>query len=283
MCAEILDPVIWRAAVEVATFGVGAEEDNGCRPAEHLRRHEGNSARHVIDTHCHILQGLDDGPATVDEAVELAVSMAEQGIRHAVCTPHLSRQFPTERAAAQVALVVLERELASHEIALSLTLAAEVSEPNTVGLGGLVLRERSIGGRFLVVELEQASTGTTVEATVRRLHAVGLVPVIAHPERLAVFQREPDLAGKLRRRGALLQVVAPSLVGRWGENVERTAWSMLTTGVVDLVASDAHGALRRRCHMADAAEAVRRRLGAPAWRTVAEDGPARLLGDAWWS
>ena len=237
----------------------------------------------MIDTHCHILHGVDDGPATLEEAVELAVSMVGQGIRHAVCTPHLSRQFPTEPRAAKVAFAALAGELRSRGVALSLTLAAEVSEPNTAELGGSILRERAIGGRYLVVELEQASTGMTAEATVRRLRAARLVPVIAHPERLPAFQSETELAQQLRQQGALVQVVAPSLTGRWGEKVERAAWSLLSAGDVDLVASDAHGVRRRRCWMADAAEIVRRRLGTAAWRQVTEEGPAKLLEDDWWS
>jgi protein-tyrosine phosphatase len=234
----------------------------------------------MIDSHCHLLPCLDDGPETLGDAIALAVDMRDQGIRHAICTPHFSRLYPTDHTAAQEALEMLEEELAARGIALELTLAAEVSELNAVELGRAALQERAIGGRFLVVELGQRSTAKTAEATIGRLRDAGFVPIVAHPERLPLFQTNPATARALRDRGALLQVVAPSITGRWGVPAERTAWSMLADRVVDLVGSDCHGALRRRCWMAEAAARVRRQLGDHAWRAVAVEGPAQLVGES---
>ena len=232
----------------------------------------------MIDTHCHLLHGLDDGPRTLDEAVEFGVSLVEQGVRHAVCTPHFSRQFPTTHDASCAALAELEAEFATLNVPLTLSLGAEISEAIVVELDRAALRERCINGRYLLVEVEQTSTRSTIEATVRRLDMAGFVAVIAHPERLPVFQRAPAFAGTLRRLGALTQVVAPSVTGRWGRSVEATAWSMLTKGHVDLIASDAHGTGRRRCRMAEAEVLVHRRLGARVWSAVAEEAPATVVG-----
>jgi hypothetical protein len=100
----------------------------------------------MIDTHCHLLPGLDDGPATVDESVELAIEMVAQGVKSVVCTPHLSRQFPVPQERALEALEALQLELGRRRIDLPLTLAAEVSDVNAVTLDAAALRERSIGG-----------------------------------------------------------------------------------------------------------------------------------------
>ncbi len=231
----------------------------------------------MIDTHCHLLHGLDDGPQTLAGAVALATSMTSQGIRRAVCTPHVSRQFPTDHDAAGAALEELDRELVSQGVPLSLSLASEMSEPNAATLPASELRRRAIAGRYVVVELEHRSTAATAAATVRRLVAAELVPVIAHPERLPAVEHRPDLLRTLRLNGALVQVVAPSLTGHMGRRVARTAWSLLVDGIVDLVASDAHGARRRRCHMLEAGDLVSRRLGQDIWRRLAEDAPAKLL------
>lgn len=234
----------------------------------------------MIDTHCHLLPGLDDGPATIDEAVELATVMVAQGVKSVVCTPHLSRQFPVPPARALEALEALELELARRHIDLPLTLAAEVSDVNAVTLGAAELRERSIGGRHLVVELGPTTTASAAELLTRRLTAMGLVPVIAHPERLEAFGREAASLDGVRGLGGLVQVMASSLTGRWGEAVAQVAWEFLATGRVDLIASDAHGAHSRKCHLAEAREMVCRRAGQACWNELTTAAPARLLGGA---
>lgn len=231
----------------------------------------------MIDTHCHLLPGLDDGPATVGEAVELAAEMVAQGVTSVVCTPHLSRQFPVLQAQARASLEAFELELQRRRIDLSLTLAAEVSDVNAVTLDAAELRERSVGGRHLVVELAPLTTATAAELLTRRLTAMGFVPVIAHPERLESVAREPAAMDGVRTLGGLVQVMAPSLTGRWGDGVAQVAWQLVTTGRVDLVASDAHGADRRKCHLAEAGELVSRRRGQAYWDELTTAAPARLL------
>jgi len=234
----------------------------------------------MIDTHCHLLPGLDDGPATIDEAVELAIVMVAQGVKSVVCTPHLSRQFPVPQARALEALAALELELERRRIDLPLTLAAEVSDVNAVTLGAAALRERSIGGRHLVVELASTTTAPAAESLTRRLAAMGLAPVIAHPERLEAVGRDPASVDGVRALGGLVQVTASGLTGRWGESVAQVAWELLATGRVDLVASDAHGAHRRKCHLAEARELVCRRAGQACWDELTTTAPTRLLEGA---
>jgi protein-tyrosine phosphatase len=234
----------------------------------------------VIDTHCHLLPGLDDGPAMLEESVELAIEMTAQGVTRAVCTPHLSRQFPVSHARAVAALRVLEPELERRNVDLALTLAAEVTDVNAVTLDGPALRERSIAGKYLVVELAPSSTAASAELLGRRLGAMGLVPVVAHPERVPAFGRDPGSIDGVRALGGLVQVMASSLTGRWGESVEQVAWEMLAAGRVDLVASDAHGTQRRRCHLDEARELVCSRLQAAYWDELTTVAPTRLLAGA---
>lgn len=234
----------------------------------------------MIDTHCHLLAGVDDGPATIDDSVELALALVAQGVESVVCTPHLSRAFPVTQARALEALAALELELGRRRIDLELTLAAEVSDVNAVTLGGAELRERSIAGRYLVVELSRTVTAAAAELLTRRLGAAGLLPVVSHPERLQIVRRDPGSLDGVRALGGLVQVMASSLTGRWGEAVGQTAWELLDTGRADLVASDAHGTLRRRCHLDEARELVCRRAGQACWDELTIAAPARVLGGA---
>lgn len=234
----------------------------------------------MIDTHCHLLPGLDDGPATIDESVALATDMVAQGVTRVICTPHLSRQFPVPHSRALEALHLLETSLERLGVELPLTLAAEVTDVNVVTLDGPALHERSISGRYLVVELASSSTAAAAELLVRRLDAMGLRAVIAHPERVPSFGRDPGSVDGLRALGGLVQVMASSLTGRWGESVEDAAWKLLSAGRVDLVASDAHGALRRKCHLEEARDLVCDRMGASYWDELTVVVPNRLLGEA---
>lgn len=231
----------------------------------------------MIDTHCHLLPGLDDGPDTVAASVELAVDMVAQGVIGAVCTPHLSRRYPVTREDASASLAALERELHGRGVDLPLTLAAEVSDANAVTLEIATLVERSIAGRYLVVELAAGSTAAGAELVVQRLTAAGLVPVLAHPERLPAFAGDAGAIDAVLGRGALVQVMASSLTGRWGEAVERSAWDLVASGRAALVASDAHGVRRRRCHLAEARDLVCHRLGSSRWDELTLAAPERLL------
>jgi protein-tyrosine phosphatase len=194
----------------------------------------------VIDTHCHLLPGLDDGPASDLDAVSLARDLAREGVAIVVCTPHFSERYPTRWNASRLRLRRLRVELDSLKISLETVLAAELSATMALHAPAAQLVERAIGGRYLLVELIRQTPASAIEAIERRLSALGLTPVLAHPERCAAVQRRPDVLASARRRGALVQVVAPSLAGRWGEPVWKLAWELITSGHADLLASDSH-------------------------------------------
>jgi protein-tyrosine phosphatase len=234
----------------------------------------------VIDTHCHLLPGLDDGPRSDAEAIELARRLVEAGVEHVLCTPHFSSMFPTSHAAAKEQLSLLAEALRSADVELDLSLAAEVAPGTAVSVPLEELAERSIQGRYVVVEVLQDTLPPTLEAIWERLEEAGLCPIFAHPERSRAVQGHPDLVDPLRAEGALVQVVAPSLVGRWGPEVESAALRLVDTGRTDLLASDAHGAKRRRVHLRAASALVLERLGESVLEELTERKPGLVLQGA---
>ena len=108
----------------------------------------------MIDTHCHLLPGLDDGTRSPSEAIALAAELRDAGVRTVLCTPHLSRRFPTDLAVARERLAALVAELEASGIALELRLAAELS-PNFAVMTGKLRRlsGRATVGRPYSVEL----------------------------------------------------------------------------------------------------------------------------------
>jgi protein-tyrosine phosphatase len=232
----------------------------------------------VIDTHCHLLPGLDDGPRRLEEALVLARQLSAAGVRRVICTPHYSRRFPTDHAAAVKRLGELREALTASEVSLELDLAAEIAPAKAIDATVDELVARRLGETHLLVELERDTPTGFVGLLLERLAEVGLTPVLAHPERCAAVRSQPRLLDAAREQGALVQVVAPSLVGHWGEEAGAAAWRLLETGRVDLLASDAHRPGPRGLHMAVAIPLVAERLGIDALHALTERGPTQLTG-----
>ncbi len=231
----------------------------------------------MIDTHCHLLPGLDDGPPDTAAAIALAAALAGQGVTQVICTPHFSRRYPVGRAAAAAALEALRPDLERAGIGLELHLGAEATPERVLEEPDDELRGRAIAGRFLLVEIVASTALTTLGLVRRRLAELDLTAVFGHPERCRAVQRQPEALRGLRDEGALVQVVAPSLIGRWGPETGGAALELIDAGLVDLLGSDAHGAERRRPHLLAAAELVGRRWGDEVRATMTERMPARLL------
>lgn len=200
----------------------------------------------MIDTHCHLLPSLDDGPPNDAEALALADELVKAGVTTIVCTPHFNRRYPTDHAAARKQLVRLRRLLPESGLDVRLELAAEVGPAAALDSVDEELLPRAIGGRSLLVELEPSTPAAVILLLCDRVAEIGLTPVLAHPERCRAVQRDSGALTAARDRGALVQVVASSLAGSWGRTIARTAWALVASGRADLVGSDAHRAGSQR-------------------------------------
>jgi protein-tyrosine phosphatase len=233
----------------------------------------------VIDTHCHLLPELDDGPRDLAEAVELAKELRHAGVTAVVCTPHLNRRFPTDYEAAGRQLARVREALERTGVELELMLGTEVGPNAAVETDADELRRRAFGRRFLLVELEPGTPASFLGLCADRLDALGLVPVFAHPERCRAIQRDASALAATRARGGLVQVVATSLAGSWGRTVGRAAWSFVASGRADLVASDAHRPGRQT--LAQVLTALADRVGASAAERLTEAAPRRVWNGEW--
>ena len=232
----------------------------------------------MIDTHCHLLPRLDDGPRTDADAVRLARVLVEQGVRSVLCTPHFSAAFPTVHSEAVERVKTLRRRLESAEVELEISVAAEIGPTAALTAPMPEILDRTVHGRFAIVEVLGDSSESSLAAIIERLAAEDLRAVLAHPERSRAVHRDPRFLDSFRSDGALIQIVAPSLLGRWGRETEAAAWRLVDTGRADLLASDAHGARRRRPHLRRVCELIAARLGRPLVDELTLTKP-RLLWD----
>ena len=201
----------------------------------------------MIDTHVHILPGVDDGPETIEESLALAHALVQEGIRCAVATPHYNDEFP-QRPAAEIRWRVdaLQQELDRHGIPLRLFAGHEaLIKPGLVEdiqAGRLATLN---GSRYLLLELWNTTWLPQTERVIFDLRVHGIVPILAHPERYRAIQKDPDRLAALQRQGVLAQLTASSLIGMQGNTTRRCAEFLLKKGLISCIASDAHGSHRR--------------------------------------
>ena len=203
----------------------------------------------MIDIHCHILPGLDDGPDSEENALELARAAIASGTRTIVATPHVSWSYPATSAAVIAKGVArLTAALAREAVPLELLTGAEVAMSRAIDLSDEELTALRLGGptgTHLLVECPIAATAAGFEAVLKHLRTRGHEIVLAHPERCPAFQRDPAAYERLIAQGMLGQVTAGALVGRFGRTVQEFAGHLVREGLAQSVASDAHSAERR--------------------------------------
>ena len=226
----------------------------------------------VIDLHCHLLPGIDDGPATVEDALAMARAAVALGTRTIVATPHVSARYPNSAARIEEARAELAAQLRANEIPLEVLAGAEIALSHLIDLGeGELARLGLGGGEWLLVEPPFSAAAAGIDELVLELVNAGHRVVLAHPERCPAFQREPRTLDALVDQGVLMSLTAGSFVGRFGSGVRRFAGTLVHSGVVHNVASDAHGAEGRSPSIARELEQAG--LGAlREWLTVAVPG-----------
>jgi protein-tyrosine phosphatase len=232
----------------------------------------------VIDTHCHLLPGLDDGPRSELEAVRMARQLVRFGVKQVVCTPHYSRRYPTSMVAAAGRRIELIRALSALGIELETHLGAEVHPELVLTAPDDELLGRALPGGFLLVELIASTPARFVSAALERLGVLELLPVFAHPERCHAVQRRPELLDEPRAAGALVQIVAPSLLMGRDRSVTNAAWNLLDAGRADLLATDAHTAHGTRTQLRPLGDLVARRYGHEAVEQLTLTNARKLFG-----
>lgn len=231
----------------------------------------------MIDTHCHLLPGVDDGARAVGDAVAMARQYVESGVTAVVCTPHLSSQFraPTEHVMRELDRV--RRALEDLSVDLELHLGTEFTTMRVRSATPAELAERAIGGRYVLFELIPRDGRAEALAALEAVKSAGLESIVAHPERSVEVQRDAALVEELRADGALIQVVGPSLLGRMSDAVRTSAWELLERGLVDLVGSDAHRPHSPSIRLDLLADLISQRSDRTTAERLLAETPSRLL------
>jgi protein-tyrosine phosphatase len=200
----------------------------------------------VIDLHCHILPGLDDGPADIDASVALARLAAADGTHTMVATPHVREDYPFELAEIADRARTLNERLEQDGVNLRVAEGAEVALSRLSQLDAPSLATVCLGSsKSILVESPYQQATDMLEDTLFTLQVAGFRPVLAHPERSPSFMTNPDRLEALVERGVLCSVTAAAMAGRFGRTVQRFTRVLFERRLVHDVASDAHDIRRR--------------------------------------
>jgi protein-tyrosine phosphatase len=237
----------------------------------------------VIDLHCHIVPGIDDGPQTMEDAVELGRAAARAGTETLVATPHIREDHPFELTSLAARVAEVQAALDGAGVNLRLLAAGEVAITRLDSLDDVQLRELCLGdGRCLLVESPYGRATDMFEHVLFDLQLRGFQPLLAHPERAPSFQSDPARLERLVDAGLLCSVTAGSMLGRFGSTVTRFTARLFRDGLVHNVASDAHDTVKRpptlRAGFAELESDLRGIEEQADWFT--RDAPAAILSGA---
>lgn len=227
----------------------------------------------LIDLHCHILPGLDDGPSIVDDSLRMAEIALKEGINRVVATPHIREKILSRNEIIST-IQTLQEELAKRDLPLNLLYGADVSAQ----LSPSLMRDYTINETdYILVEFPYTHLSTLVFDRLFELYTQGLRPVITHPERNPSVIRSPENIIDLANRGVIVQITTSSLTGGFGEDVRACAIYLLKKKAVHVLATDAHSPSHRPPRFQDAIRVVERVVGDVTAEKLLFQNPLRII------
>ena len=237
----------------------------------------------MIDLHCHLLPGIDDGPQTLDEAIALAAHAVKSGITHAVVTPHVHiGRYENDLPSIRRDLAKFQAELDSLKIPLKLGLGGEIrlgeEVVDYIAASRIPFLGECGGYKIMLLEFPHGHVPIGADKFVAWLLKKRIRPLIAHPERNREIMDDINKLTPFVTMGCMLQLTAGSVEGRFGEHARARAVDLLRRGWVSVLASDAHNMEHRPPELEPGRKAAARVVGeADSWKLVRET-PLSILG-----
>lgn len=231
----------------------------------------------MIDIHCHLLFGVDDGSDSIKESIAMLQEAKAQGIEDIILTPHYRHgMFPYDRK--RIEAHFKELLFYAKEVGVRIYPGCEYHVNSRI-------IEYIRNGRchtladtnYVLTEYEYETEYSYIKKMTRELLFQGYIPVIAHVERYACMQQEVDRAGELQDMGALIQVNCDAVLGNDGRAAKKYTKKLIKEGYLDIIASDSHGIKKRVCHMRPCFEYVSKKYGNEVARELMEENPREIL------
>jgi len=230
----------------------------------------------MVDIHCHILPEVDDGASSWEVAVEMCAMAVQDGIEHIVATPHADFQYTYKREEWRARLERLQ-QLAGDAPRLSLGCDFHLSYDNLEDAFQNPHRYTIGDTGYLLVEFSDYSIPQQITGALQRLVESGITPVVTHPERNPLLQRNLQRVLEWIEAGCLVQVTANSLTGYWGDQAKRSARALLDQQAVHVLASDAHDTRHRVPVLSAARDLAAQWYGQELAQALVVDNPRAIV------
>ena len=230
----------------------------------------------MIDIHAHILPNVDDGARTLDESLEMLRLAAASGTTDIVATPHASPDFAFDPLRVEALFQELSKECCGY-IALHLGCDFHLSYANLVDALRDPRKYTINHGRYLMVELPELVSFSTVREGLNQLIRADIIPVITHPERNMSLQQKSDELFRWVKDGCAVQVTGQSFLGRFGPIAKTVADKLVNANLVHFVASDAHDCMDRPPDLSGAIKYLSAKHGPEFAELVCTYNPSLLI------
>lgn len=206
----------------------------------------------LVDIHSHLLPKVDDGSPSLNDSLELAKAAVNDGITHALLTPHhLNGVYINHKEDVVKMTSFFQAELKKHQIPLTVFPGQEVrlnsQIPQAIDEGDIITCDED--GRYLLLELPSEDVPAYTKRIIYEITGRGMVPIICHPERNRKILEDPKILEQLLEMGCLTQITASSYVGVFGKEIEKMSENLVNAGQVATFASDAHVLPKRESKM----------------------------------
>ncbi|MES9665973.1 tyrosine-protein phosphatase [Bacillus nitratireducens] len=237
----------------------------------------------MIDLHCHILPGIDDGAQTVTDSLAMAQKAVQEGIHTIVATPHHQNgKYVNERTSIIHQVKQLNDELQQNEIPLKILPGQEVR------LYGDLLEDYEVGkivtlnetDKYILIEFPSNHVPRYAEQLLYELRVKGMIPIIVHPERNAELIERPDKLYNFVSKGALTQVTAASLLGNFGKKIKKFSLQLVEHNLTHMIASDAHNTTFRGFHLGASYDLIKKEFGMDVMSDLRENPSLLIKGKA---
>lgn len=237
----------------------------------------------MIDLHCHLLPGVDDGSKSMDISLKLANDAVRDGIDYALLTPHhMNGIYLNHKKVVIKQTQEFQMELDRREIPLKVFPGQEVRINGDLltALDQDDILFADEGRRYLMLEFPDDDVPSYTSNMVYELMQRGIIPVIVHPERNTKIMKQPDILYDLLSRGCLSQITAGSYVGTFGHKVQKFSKQLIQTGQAYVFASDAHDLPNRKYEMTNAFAKLNREFGNDYVCRFSENAKVIINGDS---
>lgn len=231
----------------------------------------------MIDVHCHLVYGVDDGSTSLNETLQMLKEAKNVGFTDIILTPHFSNYFQVSAEEISKKIEEIKRESQAginlyqgNEIYITSTLIDDLNNKKSVSLNN---------SKYVLFEVPMHNSTYNVDEVIYDILNAGKVPILAHPERYDFVQSDPNWLLNYIERGVLFQSNYASIVGRYGKEAKETVKKLLTHNMIHFLGSDNHKPNTVYAEMPEILNKLEKLIGPNYLKTLSVDNPQKILNN----